>query len=237
MTNVLGGAFEPALSHDGHRLAYVGYTSTGYDLWTMPFDPSQFLVAMPAADSWPVAPDPHFQPSSWQGQWPSERARRYRAIRTYYPRTLLPSTFEWESIGSITQSGLSTSIQDVLNFHRLIGAFRFQSKRPAGSVAYRYRRRHGAARAGFGRGFAWRRGYPRYVYDPPSGASSDHAYMQTQYEEQVTRVDGSYRTRSTCRCPGRDITSSSRGRWAVHRPAALRGAARLRWAVFQSAKT
>src|SRR5690606_37823502 len=33
VTNVLGGAYMPALSPDGQRLVYVGYTSRGFDLY------------------------------------------------------------------------------------------------------------------------------------------------------------------------------------------------------------
>ncbi len=42
ITNVLSGAFEPALSPDGKRLAYIEYHSTGYELHLMEIDPTRW---------------------------------------------------------------------------------------------------------------------------------------------------------------------------------------------------
>ncbi|MDI7266626.1 MAG: hypothetical protein QME96_01365 [Myxococcota bacterium] len=38
VTNVMGGAFHPDVSPDGRKLAFVGYTSTGYDLRVLDLD-------------------------------------------------------------------------------------------------------------------------------------------------------------------------------------------------------
>lgn len=67
VTNVRTGAYMPEISPDGHTLVYVGYTSRGFDLYSMPFEPSHFLPALepeprpepnpdPAPREWPVAP-------------------------------------------------------------------------------------------------------------------------------------------------------------------------------------
>ena len=40
VTNVLSGAFQPTVSPDGHRLVFTGFTTDGFDLWTMPYDPA-----------------------------------------------------------------------------------------------------------------------------------------------------------------------------------------------------
>lgn len=48
VTNVRTGAFQPELSPDGRTLVYVGYTSEGFDLFSMPFEPATFLAAEPS---------------------------------------------------------------------------------------------------------------------------------------------------------------------------------------------
>jgi hypothetical protein len=56
VTNVLSGAFQPAVSPDGHRLVFTGFTSDGFDLWTMPFDAANLWPAQPFANARPDAP-------------------------------------------------------------------------------------------------------------------------------------------------------------------------------------
>ena len=41
MTNVLGGAFSPAPSPDGRRLAFTEYTARGYDIRVMELNVSE----------------------------------------------------------------------------------------------------------------------------------------------------------------------------------------------------
>ncbi len=54
VTNVRTGAFAPAIHHDGKRMAYVGYTAKGYDLWLMDLDPERYLDAVPPPDDRPA---------------------------------------------------------------------------------------------------------------------------------------------------------------------------------------
>jgi len=56
VTNVINGAYQPELSPDGKTVAYVGYTSKGYDLFAMAFDEKDFLEALPYVDDRPEAP-------------------------------------------------------------------------------------------------------------------------------------------------------------------------------------
>jgi Tol biopolymer transport system component len=53
VTNVLGGAFQPAISPDGSTLVYAGFTSRGFDLWTLPLDAARFRAADPYVDDRP----------------------------------------------------------------------------------------------------------------------------------------------------------------------------------------
>ncbi len=54
VTNVLAGAFQPTISQDGERLVYVGYTSYGFDLFSLPLDPRRFREAPPYVDTRPA---------------------------------------------------------------------------------------------------------------------------------------------------------------------------------------
>jgi hypothetical protein len=80
VTNVLTGAYMPAISNDGRRMVYVGYGSYGFDLHELPLEPSQFLQALPPSNdrspafepdisrSWPVEsynPLPSLRPRAW----------------------------------------------------------------------------------------------------------------------------------------------------------------------------
>jgi dipeptidyl aminopeptidase/acylaminoacyl peptidase len=45
VTNVLTGAYMPAISNDGRRMVYVGYGSYGFDLYDLELDPKRFIPA------------------------------------------------------------------------------------------------------------------------------------------------------------------------------------------------
>jgi len=81
VTNVVNGAYMPVVSPDGRHLIYVGYSSLGYDLYSLPLDPATFLPALPYVDdrplvmattetkAWPVEPYsalPTLRPYSWE---------------------------------------------------------------------------------------------------------------------------------------------------------------------------
>lgn len=57
VTNVVGGAFQPAVSPDGSRMAYLGYSSWGWDLWTLPLEPASFRPAPAYVDTRPEPAD------------------------------------------------------------------------------------------------------------------------------------------------------------------------------------
>lgn len=80
VTNVLTGAYMPAISNDGRTLVYVGYHSGGFDLFELSLDPTRFLTAQDPPDdrapavepslshAWPVEafdPLPTLRPRAW----------------------------------------------------------------------------------------------------------------------------------------------------------------------------
>ena len=84
VTNVLTGAYMPAISNDGSRLVYVGYHSAGFDLYELPLDRTRFLDAPAVAEdrspefepgishNWPVEsynPLPTLRPHAWSAAY------------------------------------------------------------------------------------------------------------------------------------------------------------------------
>jgi len=107
VTNVVAGAFQPTISPDGHRLVYVGYTSRGFDLFTLPLDPARFRDAAPYVDTRPP---------------PSETDRTNETIaeRPYSPwGTLRPYAYGLDLTpdGFGQQFGVSTTGGDVVGRH------------------------------------------------------------------------------------------------------------------------
>jgi Tol biopolymer transport system component len=108
VTNVLGGAFSPSLSADGHTLAFAFYSSRGYDVHTMINDPTAWRPAEPYADRYP---------SVQYAETPVESSSRpYSPLSTIYPRFWLP----WfgYSYESGTMVGAFTFGQDVVQRHQ-----------------------------------------------------------------------------------------------------------------------
>jgi len=106
VTNVVSGAYTPAPSPDGTQLAYIGYTSRGYDLYVLGLDPS---TARPATDYIDDRPPP----SEPDVLTPAE-STRYAAGRTLYPR-FWGIDLEEDAFGQ--QLGIFTRGNDAAEFH------------------------------------------------------------------------------------------------------------------------
>ncbi|MBK8252364.1 MAG: PD40 domain-containing protein [Polyangiaceae bacterium] len=128
VTNVKTGALSPAISDDGKTLVYQGYTSAGYDLFTMPLDPSQFLdaPAPPNDRPDPVAP---VLPTKFT-------IKPYNPLPTIRPRNyfvdVAPGKF------SDTAFSLTTDGEDIAGLHRVGARITADPKAPSPEFALSY---------------------------------------------------------------------------------------------------
>ena len=106
VTNVVSGAYTPAPSPDGTRLAYIGYTSRGYDIYMLELDPNTGRPASPYVDDRPP-------PSDAEGLIP-DLSSRYAGARTLYPR-FWGIDLEEDAFGR--QLGIFTRGEDAAQFH------------------------------------------------------------------------------------------------------------------------
>lgn len=106
VSNVIGGAFQPAIAPDGVHMTYVGYTSYGFDLFGIEVTADGFRDAPAYIDTRPAGSDD-------QEIWTAE-SRDYDPLPTLYPRSymldLAPDSFG---------PGLGISIrgEDLAGFH------------------------------------------------------------------------------------------------------------------------
>jgi len=131
VTNVVGGAYLPEPSPDDKTLAFVGYTAEGFDLFSMPIDPSQWL-------------EPEDPPGPRAAPHPDPGAKRWKVERYNPLPTLRPHSYEVEhgpsAFGNTVK--ITTDGADIVGNH----AFRatvlapYESGQPSGSISYAYRR-------------------------------------------------------------------------------------------------
>lgn len=105
LTNVLGGAFQPEVSPDGKLLAYVGYTSIGFDLYTLAL-----------ADVVERAAPPSYEraPARALAEPAALLSTAYQPLSSLWPRYYELAT---EDTGDGTRLFLSTSGADAVGFH------------------------------------------------------------------------------------------------------------------------
>jgi len=116
VTNVLTGAFDPAVSPDGKSIVFTGYGSDGYDLYLMPFDPQ----------SWKPVTISHETLSEWPGfQKTNYPIKPYDMIPSLLPKLWLP-------VGDGKSLGIVTLGQDVLGKHlyQLVAGWDFERNKP-----------------------------------------------------------------------------------------------------------
>jgi len=133
VTNVVNGAYQPAVSPDGKTLVYVGYTHRGFDLFAMPIDEPRFLEATPYVDDRPQASPVTTAPGT--RRTPSA----YNPLHTLRPRAYSVST----SPGNYGQSfSASVAGADIALQHFVDATLTVESDNPElqPSVGYTYAR-------------------------------------------------------------------------------------------------
>jgi hypothetical protein len=128
VTNVVTGAYMPEPSPDGRTLVYVGYTSSGFDLFALKLERERWVAAKPPVEERP-------EPASLPVQtWP---VTPYRALPTLRPRAL---TFSYGT-GTFGQAiTVGTSGADAINRHAFAAQLVFETGHAdlLGSIDYAY---------------------------------------------------------------------------------------------------
>lgn len=107
ITNVIGGAYTPAISADGHTLVYLGYTSWGFDLFRLDaLDADGFREAPVYQDTRPAG--------SATDEFLTLESSAYDPLPTLYPRSYMLDLGQ-DSFGS--QIGITTQGGDVVGQH------------------------------------------------------------------------------------------------------------------------
>ncbi len=132
VTNVLGGAFQPAVSPDGKHLVYVGYTARGFDLWTLRLDPSRFRPAAPYVDDRPLP--------SEASDIATVESEPYDPLGTLAPRGYLLNVGS-DPFGG-TEVGLTFTGSDAVGYHTITGRLGVSTSRGDidADLAYTYSR-------------------------------------------------------------------------------------------------
>jgi hypothetical protein len=157
VTNVLTGAYMPALSNDGKTLAYIGYTSAGFDVFVMPLDEARFLEAPPLqrerAKHEDLRSQAHF-PVERYSPWPTLRPR-------YYELDYRPSPFGQAL--TVTTNG-----SDAVGLHGIVASLAIETSEadPQLTLDYAYSGLPFIFRTSGFRSASPRRGY-RYGYNEP----------------------------------------------------------------------
>ena len=121
VTNVLSGAFQPALSPDGKKLAYIKYHATGYELHLMEVDSDKWTETEYVEPS--INVDIEQQTSHQQTDQLKNLTNSSNSnypVHPYYPFTSFwPPTY-WIPAAQLTENdlgiGFSTELEDVLGF-------------------------------------------------------------------------------------------------------------------------
>lgn len=136
LTRTTGGALSPDVSPDGRTLLYVGYTATGFDVFTQPYPAADVVSpedatanAGLAATSSSSPASPSLPPASSPS--PALAAKTYRPWPTLLPRAWTPLV---SSNAEQTRVGFTTGGGDVLGYHAYAAAVQWRARAPGGAT-------------------------------------------------------------------------------------------------------
>jgi hypothetical protein len=129
VTDVIGGAYQPSVSPNGEAMVYLGYGPTGFDLYRIDVDPSDWTaptVLEPARDA-AAAPE-----TRWEGA-----SRPYRPLQTLWPRAYALS---WDNDSLGRAIGLSVVGNDAVGNHSLSASLSLSLEEgyPSGAISYSF---------------------------------------------------------------------------------------------------
>ncbi|MBU1428898.1 BamA/TamA family outer membrane protein, partial [bacterium] len=126
VTNVLGGAFQPAISPDGTQLAFISYHATGYELHLMKVDPNSNPNQWTEIEIECVEPQIMAMAEQQFNKDlnTSSISKNNYQIHPYHPLTSFwPPTYWIPTAARLTESdlgiGFSAELEDVLGFYSL----------------------------------------------------------------------------------------------------------------------
>lgn len=170
LTRTTGGALWPDVSPDGRRLAFIGYTDTGFDVFTQPYpaddDAAVPSTAEPRRASAGAAPS-NATPLDRGGASPvvgTPAASRYTPWSTLLPRAWMPLV---TADSDQTRAGVSTGGRDVLGYHAYGASVLWRVARPGGGA-------DGGARPDWGAAYVDNRWRPQLF----ASASASTSYLQ-----------------------------------------------------------
>jgi Tol biopolymer transport system component len=126
VTNVLSGAFQPALSPDGKKLAYIEYHTTGYELHLMEIDPDSWTEIEYTEPSFNLNIDMKQQTPNQQTDQlknPTNSLKNNYPVHPYHPFASFWPPSYWIPAAQLTENnlgiGFSSVLEDVLGFSSL----------------------------------------------------------------------------------------------------------------------
>ena len=115
VTNVLGGAFQPTVSHDLGTLVFTGFSAVGFDLYSMPYAPDSWKPAEPFVN----ARDDAAVIETASPTVAATRESEYQAWKYLYPRAWGVPTLSSDDLGLGAAAGLTLHIGDPVALHDL----------------------------------------------------------------------------------------------------------------------
>lgn len=148
VTNVIAGAFHPAVTPDGAWLIYEGYTSEGTDVRRTVYDPGEWRVYREPP---PLAPDsalPAAPPLADEAVLPT---KRYNPLKTLLPPRYLMPEVEQHDSWTAWSIGARSGGRDVLRMHEYSGslAYRTDHRFFRWAVSYEYSQLRPTFRVGY----------------------------------------------------------------------------------------